>query len=251
MKKLSVFFSDLKMAEEIEWIGGKPTGCINIQDTLCQVVFSKLPSKCFTYKHYESKEKAIEAAELYRRTISDAHGLTKNKYRYVEDEKSRWLEVKLQGDLTFKCEVEHLPFVEERIWTGNKSKDKYTYYVKSRESKKRDQDHCLFHKRVYTEFKEVDHINRDGLDNRSVNIREGSGRVNPNNKKISKNNKSGVKGVFQTENSWCAQWNDVNGKKRQKTFSISKYGEKAFTMACDYRKTQHELSLGTVFKDNT
>lgn len=100
---------------EIEWIGGKPTGCISIQDTFCQVVFSKLPSNSFSYRHYESKEKAIEEAEIYRQTVSDAHGLTKNKYRYVEDEKGIWLEVKLQGELTFKCDVEHLPFVEERI----------------------------------------------------------------------------------------------------------------------------------------
>ena len=93
---------------EIEWLGGKPAGCISIEDNLCNVVFSKLPSKCFSYRSYGSKEKAIEEAEKYRQTVSDSHGLTKNKYRYVEDEKGRWLEVKLQGDLTFKCDVEHL-----------------------------------------------------------------------------------------------------------------------------------------------
>ena len=29
---------------EIEWLGGKPAGCINIQDSWCNVVFSKLNS---------------------------------------------------------------------------------------------------------------------------------------------------------------------------------------------------------------
>lgn len=244
---LSFYFYKQKMSE-IEWIGGKPAGCINIQDSWCQVVFSKLPSKCFSYKQYESKEKAVEEAEIYRQTVSDAHGLTKNKYRYVEDEKGMWLEVKLQGELTFKCDVEHLPFVEERIWTANKSKGKYTYYVKSRESKRRQQDHCLFHTRVYPDLEQVDHINRDGLDNRSVNVREGSGRINPNNKRISKHNKSGVKGVFQSGNYWIAQWNNVDGKKRQKTFSISKYAENAFRMACECRhheqaKTEEALDI--------
>ena len=223
---------------EIEWISGKPAGCINIQDTWCQVVFSKLPSKCFSYARYESKEKAIEEAEKYRKITSDKHGLTKNKYRYVSDEKTQWLEVKLQKELVFKCDVEHLPFVEERIWTGNKSKGKYTYYVKSRESVRRCQDHCLFHNRVFPQYREVDHINRDGLDNRSVNVRDGSGRVNPNNKKMQKNNKSGVKGVYQIGNSWIAQWIDINGKKTRKSFSISKYGEEAFRMACEYREEQ-------------
>jgi hypothetical protein len=232
---------------EIEWLGGKPAGCISIQDNWCNVVFSKLPSKYFSYGSYESKEKAIEEAEKYRQTVSDSHGLTKNKYRYVEDEKGMWLEVKLQGDLTFKCDVEHLPFVEERVWTGNKSKDKYTYYVVSRESKRRQQDHCLFHNRVYPDLEQVDHINRDGLDNRSVNVREGGGRVNPNNKRIQKNNKSGVKGVYQSGNSWSAQWFDVNGKKKRKSFSIGKYGEEAFTMACECRKTEHDKTLSSVF----
>ena len=227
---------------EIEWISGKPAGCINIQDSWCQVVFSKLPSKCFSYKQYESKEKAIEEAEIYRQTVSDCHGLTKNKYRYVEDEKGTWLEVKLQGDLTFKCDVEHLPFIEERIWTGNKSKGKYTYYVVSRESKRRGQDHCLFHTRVYPDLEQVDHINRDGLDNRSVNVREGGGRINPNNKRIQKNNTSGVKGVFQSGNSWSAQWVGVDGKRKRKSFSISKYGENAFIMACEYREREQAIT---------
>jgi len=234
---------------EIEWVGGKYAGCISIKDTFCQVVFSKLPSKCFSYSHYESKEKAIEEAEKYRKIISDKHKLTKNKYRYVSDEKTKWIEVKLQReDLILKCDVEHLPFVEERIWTANKSKNKYTYYVKSRESKRRQQNHCLFHNRVFPQYDEVDHINRDGLDNRSLNIRDGldnrslnirdgSGTVNPNNKRIHKNNKSGVKGVFLYKNSFIAQWIDVDCKKRQKSFLISKYGEKeAFKMACECRE---------------
>jgi hypothetical protein len=223
---------------EIEWVGGKYAGCISIKDTLCQVVFSKLPSKCFSYSHYESKEKAIEEAEKYRKIISDKHELTKNKYRYVSDEKTKWIEVKLQREnLILKCDVEHLPFVEERIWSANKSKDKYTYYVKSRESKRRQQNHCLFHNRVFPEYEEVDHINRDGLDNRSLNIRDGSGRVNPNNKRIQKNNKSGVKGVYQTGNYWVAQWSNGNGKRSRRTFSISKYGEEeAFKMACECRE---------------
>jgi hypothetical protein len=227
---------------EIEWLGGKPAGCINIQDNWCNVVFSKLPSKCFSYGLYESKEKAIEEAQIYRQTVSDSHGLTKNKYRYVEDEKGRWLEVKLQGDLTFKCDVEHLPFVEERVWTGNKSKGKFTYYVKSRESKRRGQDHCLFHSRVYPDLEQVDHINREGLDNRSVNIRDGSGRINPNNKRIQKNNKSGIKGVYQNGNSWCAQWVGVDGKRKRKSFSMSKYGENAFRMACECREREQAIT---------
>jgi hypothetical protein len=44
--------------------------------------------------------------------------------------------------------------------------------------------------------------------------------------------------VFLSKNSWIAQWNDINGKKRQQSFSISKYGDEAFTMACEHREEQ-------------
>ena len=71
-------------------------------------------------------------------------------------------------------DLEHLPFIEERIWTANKAKNKYTYYVKSRKSVKRNQEYCLFHRRVFPQYTEIDHINRNGLDNRAVNIRERS-----------------------------------------------------------------------------
>lgn len=173
---------------------------------------------------------------------SDNYKGIKNRHRIIICESGNYLEVELQNGLTMKCDIEHLPIVEERIWTANKGKGKYTYYVKSRKSVIRNQDHILFHNRAFPHLIEVDHINRDGLDNRSCNIREGSGRVNANNKRMQVNNKSGVKGVYK-ENAragrserWVAQWNDEEGKKRKKAFAISLYGEdEAYRLACEHR----------------
>ena len=69
---------------------------------------------------------------------------------------------------------------------------------------------ALLHRIFYPEFTEVDHIDRNGLNNLRFNIREGAGKVNANNKGIQINNKSGVTGVIFEDglkSRWKAQWN--------------------------------------------
>ena len=200
------------------WYGGKPSGWLN-GSQVCFTSSTGLKSKLLP---------DVESARVYQLAMSDTHELTKNKYRIVIAKKP-YVEVQLQGDHIMKCDIEHLPLVQERIWTANKAVGKYCWYVKSRASKKRDQDYCLFHRRAYPHIKEIDHINHDGLDNRSCNIREGSGRVNATNRRIQKNNTSGHKGVRFEKGAkarWKAQWVDKeSGKRRTKSFSVAKYGE--------------------------
>lgn len=183
-------------------------------------------------------------------------GVMKNKYRYITDpDGSRYIEVQLQReDLIMKCDVEHLPIVEERIWTGNKPKDKHTYYVTSRSSVKRDQEYCLFHRRIFPDIPEIDHINREGLDNRSINIRDGSNGYNPNNKKMLKNNTSGTTGVYLEGKDgpkprYKAQWNDINGKKCSKSFACNKYPD-AYDKAVQWRDEKHREKMDALAVQN-
>ena len=63
---------------------------------------------------------------------------------------------------------------------------------------------------------QVDHINRDKLDNRICNLRWVSRQTNGRNQSLSKNNTSGQQGVSSHGNKWRANWNDVvNGERKQ------------------------------------
>ena len=195
------------MEIKTNWMGGKPVGWIivNASKQKIKVKFSYLiqesigdQQQTFETKDFDNSfDKTLIAAKIQQKKLSDEHNLTKNLIRYVTlPDNTIYLEVQLQNNLIMKCEVEHLPIIEERIWTANEAADKKGYYVKSRDSTKRDQLYMLFHRCVYKEFAQIDHINRDGLDNRRCNIREGSGRVNANNKGKQSNNTSGTTGVY-------------------------------------------------------
>ena len=141
-----------------------------------------------------------------------------NMYREVKDSTSYiYLEVKLTQDYIMRCDVQELKFLNKHhlcisVLTGK------TVYARVGNN--------LFHNLIVPEYAEVDHINRDGLDNRRSNLRDGT-NINPKNKGIPVNNTSGVKGVYYSGGAkarWCAQIS-VNKKKVKKSFSIAKYGE--------------------------
>lgn len=96
----------------------------------------------------------------------------------------------------------------------------------------------------------IDHINGDKLDNTIGNLRLVPAKINsrnrkPNIKTLSKNSFVGVSKVaYYTakEERWLyrAEWRDMDGKQRSKTFTIAKYGDKAYELAVEYRKKMIE-----------
>ena len=211
-----------------QWINGKPCGSISQVTNAYIIRFQGDPTKTFSLSKYGNLETAKDAAMLYRRETSDEKGLTKNKYRFVEDH----MEFQLHGGKICKIDICDFP---KLIYTWNAKKGFKRYYVSSQIQGK----HITIHRLIHPEWEEVDHINRDGLDNRRCNLRDGKlDNINAKNQGKRKDNLSGKTGVSFNNNkqSWVIQWPE-NGKRRCKTFSINRHGdEQAKQMAIQFRK---------------
>ena len=164
-----------------------------------------------------------------------------NRYRYVAD----YIEVEIFGQKEYyigQIDIEFLVRFTERTW--NALKNGYNFYMRSNATKKFP-DNQLFHRLVLTGADIVDHRNRNGLDNRKKNLRDGSDGVNNNNQTLHNTNTSGVNGVSfdKTQQRWCANWYE-NGARITKYFSIEKYGsdEKAKQKAIEYRKDMNGIT---------
>lgn len=84
---------------------------------------------------------------------------------------------------------------------------------------------------------EIDHFDGDRLNNKLSNLRDVTKAMNLRNSRRRADNSSGIVGVSQIchpTKFWVAQWFD--GEKRNKWFSVAKYGEEtAKQRAIDYR----------------
>ncbi len=86
---------------------------------------------------------------------------------------------------------------------------------------------CRVHRLVASAFipnphnkPQVDHKDRNRLNNNIDNLRWETSSVNNRNQSLSKANTSGYQGVslHKNRNTWCARWCDQNGKLRSKSF---------------------------------
>ena len=164
-----------------------------------------------------------------------------NRYREVVD----YYEVEIFGGGEYhigQIDIDFLERFTERTWNAKKNRN--TFYMKSGKTKKFP-DNQLFHRLVFPDVDIVDHRNRNGLDNRKKNLRDGSDGVNQNNQSQRDDNTSGTTGVSfdETNKAWYANWYE-NGKQQCKWFSIKKYGsdEKAKQKAIEHRKDMNEIT---------
>lgn len=213
-----------------EWQGGIPSGSFCLMNGAYVVRFVDGTRKSFNIKLKNAKK----SAEKYRKEQSLKKNLTRNMYRIIHcDIEGEYIEIQLQKNYIAKIDVDDLQLALKYKCYAHKGHDRlYMYQTVDRNKK------LLFHRVLFPEYKQVDHINRDGLDNRRKNLRPVSVTENNLNQKKRKDNKSGKTGIHYSkyDKCWVVQWPE-NGKRRKKSFSESKYGyEGAKLMAINYRQ---------------
>lgn len=122
------------------------------------------------------------------------------------------------------------------------SKDNHakTFYASNKESK----IHRLIMGLSKGDNLIIDHINRNGLDNRKSNLRIVSTSINNRNSNIRKTNIFNCRGITEDEKRIRCYWYGLDKKKYSKSFSKNKYGrEQAIELAIKYRK-EMELENG-------
>lgn len=117
---------------------------------------------------------------------------------------------------------EDYELVSQYQWHLNKQTN--TYYAIKSTSNSSIKMHRLIMNPLNEEI--VDHINKNGLDNRKANLRIVPKYLNNRNTNLRKDNESGIIGVFYSKKNdqWRAKWYDENHKVHQKSFSCKKYG---------------------------
>ena len=232
----------LKITKIGAWLGGTSTGYLGFRRNIYNVHFSTSPKvdRYFPVSKYESAEAALKAAQDYRYQTALERDEVHNQYRHVwDDKRNEYIEVKLQKgeERTFFCDVEDLDLVKSRIWYVTDD------YIRSAEIGSGGRRHVKFHQLVLPDFEEVDHINGNTMDNRRVNLRDGTERVNATNKGISKNNTSGATGVsyVPSEETWRAIWYE-NGVRKTRSYSEKTHGaEEARRLAFEARREVDKL----------
>lgn len=108
------------------------------------------------------------------------------------------------------------PQLSQYSWSVDKAHGgTHTHYVRTRPYKNGKRECIFLHREVLrlrgldpTGF-EVDHINHDGLDNRTVNLRLATKTQNRRNRVKQRNSNSRFKGVHKIDNGWIAR---IGGK---------------------------------------
>ena len=166
-----------------------------------------------------------------------------NRYREVDD----YIEVEIYGGGEYhigQIDKDFLNRFTERTWGATKQKQENIFYMYSRATTIFPYNQ-FFHRLVIPDVDQVDHKDGNTLDNRKKKLRDGSGKVNDNNRALQDNNTSGTNGVSfsKTHKSWNSEWFE-NGTRRRKYFSITKYGsdEKAKQEAIKHRQAMDEIT---------
>jgi hypothetical protein len=137
-----------------------------------------------------------------------------------------YVKIELTRGLFTIIDKEDAERVNTHKWNAHKTHNKDTYYATSRVNG----NHCQMANFILNHDPKgcrgqfiVDHINRDGLDNRKCNLRIISRSQNAINRKIPDNNTSRIVGVYHNKRDcvYTVYWNEEK-KRKTKSFPYGK-----------------------------
>lgn len=118
------------------------------------------------------------------------------------------------------------------------SKDKHakTYYAKTKDGSV----HSIILNNKNSNYV-IDHIDRNGLNNRRNNIRLVTTSINNRNSSLRNDNKSGYKGIIEEENRYRLYYRDNDYNRKSLSVSKLKHGEKkALAIILKYRDSLYK-----------
>ena len=233
-----------------EWMGGhvgrKPRLCEKYQYYDGDLICNKKRFRCqFYWKQYGTKQQAYDECEqwLYKTLLENNR--IRNRYRYVSESQVEVLLKYKEEQKIGIIDAEDLPLFQRFSWSASQSCKNGPFYACCTVIGSENGQKTRFHRMLHPEWKEIDHINGNGLDNRKSNLRDGSNGVNNNNNTMNSRNRSGENGVAITTRQSGSQYVQFqwyeNHVARCKKFSKRKYGslESAFEAAKRYRDRKY------------
>jgi len=168
-------------------------------------------------------------AEQYIHLTNVREGLLKNRFIVFEDR----VEDELTRGKMLICNVDNIDLIESHTWNFANG-----YAAMTTSSTINLQYfHNLAMEHLPSDIT-VNHINRNGLDNRKSNLRLVNQKIQTINHGCQVKNNSGVTGVcYKKPGVWVAFWQDADGNQWTKRFSLKKYGDNiAKAMAIKHRQ---------------
>lgn len=167
---------------------------------------------------------------------------SKKKIYHIIEEHDNHAIMKIYHVPTDSCydvylDLEDVAKVENHKWYINVPQNARTYYVANDKLGKLHR----YLMSINDSSVNVDHIDRNGLNNTKENLRLVSTSLNKKNMNVRADNKFGCNGISLDKNSYRVSWQE-NGRQHSKKFCINKY-DNALEEAIMFRK-EKELIHG-------